>query len=130
MTEKEDVHFLLDNAPDKTWLTKSQRQAYETILSKWKSHNFINVYGESGTGKSFIARLLTKMHGYYYTHDLEDVPENTKQVILDEVEYHRQLRIIRRERNLGRVILITRTPIKEAMPSLNIEKMALFNNEE
>jgi replication-associated recombination protein RarA len=92
---------------DETWLTQGQRKAYDAILSKWKSHTFVNLYGNSGVGKSFVARLLTKTHGYYYTHRLEDVPENTAQVVLDGLDYSRELRSIVRERNLGRVILIT-----------------------
>jgi len=106
---------------DETWLTQSQRKAYETILTKWQSHSFVNLYGKSGVGKSFIARLLAKIHGYYYTHNLNDVPDNTIQVVLDGVEYNRQLRSIVRERNLGRVILITQNVVKEAMPYLSVE---------
>ncbi len=46
------------------WLTKGQRTAFESIVTKWQSHPFVCLYGPPGCGKSFIARLLSSEQGY------------------------------------------------------------------
>jgi hypothetical protein len=112
---------LIKERADEHWLTDSQRQVYECLLSRWKSAQFVNLYGPSGGGKTFIARLLAKKHGYAYMHDLEQAPPNAAEVILDNAEYTRMLRPLARSRGLGRVLLVTRTPVHEAMPKLSLE---------
>ena len=101
---------------DEIWLTDHQRKVYEDILSRWRAAPFVNLHGPAGSGKTFVARLLAKKHGYFYTFDLEEAPEGMSQVILDDAEYSRMLRPLARSRSLGRVLLITRTAVKEAMP--------------
>lgn len=112
---------LIKEGADEHWLTESQRSVFESILSRWKSAQFINLYGPSGSGKTFIARLLAKQHGYAYLHDLEQAPLHTAQAILDNAQYTRMLRPLARSRGLGRVLLITRTPVQEAMPKVGLE---------
>lgn len=112
---------LIKEGADEHWLTDSQRQVFESILSHWKVAQFVNLHGPSGSGKTFIARLLAKKHGYAYTHDLEQAPLNATQAILDDAQYSRMLRPLARSRGLGRVLLITRTPIHEAMPKVGLE---------
>jgi len=112
---------LIKEKADETWLTDSQRGVYECILSHWKSSPFINLYGPSGGGKTFIARLLAKKHGYAYTHALEESPKGAAQVILDNAQYTRMLRPLARELDLGRVLLITRSTVPEAMPKVSLE---------
>jgi cytidylate kinase len=112
---------LIKEKADETWLTDSQREVYERILSRWKSSPFVNLYGPPGSGKTFVARLLAKKHGYTYTHELEQAPKDAAQVILDNAEYTRMMRPIARELGLGRVLLITRRAVPEAMPKANLE---------
>lgn len=112
---------LIKERADENWLTGSQREVYERILSGWKSQPFINLHGPSGSGKTFIARLLAKKHGYSYTHDLEQLPHGAKHVILDDAQYTRMLRPIARRLGLGRVLLITRSAVSEAMPKVTLE---------
>lgn len=111
---------LIKEKADETWLTHSQREVYEQILGRWQSSPFINLYGPSGGGKTFVARLLAKKHGYAYTHELEDAPCGSAQVVLDDAQYTRMLRLIAKELGLGRVLLITRNAVSEAMPKLNL----------
>lgn len=106
---------------DDSWLTDSQREVYERILSRWQAHSFINLYGASGSGRTFVARLLAKKHGYAYTHDMEEAPEEASQVIVDDAHYSRAMRLIARGKNLGRVLLITSRPVQEAMPKVKLE---------
>lgn len=111
---------LIKEKADETWLTHSQREVYEQTLSRWQSSPFVNFHGPPGSGKTFMARLLAKRHGYAYTHDLEDVPEGSNQVILDDAQYTRMLRLIAKELGLGRVLLISRSAVSEAMPKVNL----------
>ena len=112
---------LIKERADENWLTDSQREVYERILSSWKSQPFVNLYGPSGSGKTFIARLLAKKHGYFYTHNLEQVPQGAQHVILDDAQYTRMLRPTARRLGLGRVLLITSSTISEAMPKVALE---------
>jgi|LSQX01.2.fsa_nt_gb hypothetical protein len=101
---------------DINWLTKSQEPVYHAILTQWLSIPFINLYGSPGSGKSFLARLWCSKNDYIFATDLATVPEGSRNIILDDVIYSRSLRIIANERRLSRIILITHSPIKEAMP--------------
>jgi ABC-type taurine transport system ATPase subunit len=112
---------LIKEGADEDWLTDSQRQVFESVLLRWKSAQFVNLHGPSGSGKTFIARLLAKEHGYAYVHDLKQSPVGAAQAILDNAQYTRMLRPLARERGLGRVLMVTRTSIPEAMPKVNLE---------
>jgi MoxR-like ATPase len=128
---------LIKEKADETWPTDSQCEVYERILSRWRSSPFINLHGPPGSGKTFIARLLAKKHGYAYTHELEQAPKHAAQVILDNAQYTRMMRPIARGLGLERVLLITRSAVSEAMPKVNLElndkdvrqfQAALFNH--
>ena len=107
---------LLKMRADVNWLTKSQLPVYNTILTQWLASPFINLFGPPGSGKSFIARLLCSKNNYYYTTELREVPEGTKNIIVDNASYSRSMRIVANERRLSRIILITQSPVNEAMP--------------
>jgi len=115
---------------DEAWLTDSQRSAYRDLLERWRAAPFVNLYGPQGSGKSFLAGLLVKHHGYAYVFDLADAPDGAPQVIVDDAVYHRALRPLAREKGLGRVLLVTRQPIREAMArrqlTLNARDMDQF----
>jgi SpoVK/Ycf46/Vps4 family AAA+-type ATPase len=112
---------LIKMKADVNWLLKSQVPAYNSILTKWLSSPFINFYGPPGSGKSFIARMLASKKQFTFATDLERVPEGSKNVLLDDANYSRHLRIIASERRLSRIILITQSPVKEAMPLCEIK---------
>lgn len=102
------------------WLTDSQRVAYEKILRQWHGAPFVNLCGPAGCGKSFVARILVKEQDYIYTHDLQTAPQGAANVILDDAEYTRLMRPTAQLLNLGRVILVTRTPVHDPMPRADI----------
>jgi len=111
---------LIKEKANEEWLTKSQREVYRAILERWQSQPFVNLYGHRGVGKTFLAHLLAKHHGYVYVHDLAQAPHNAPHVILDDANYNRALRPLARTLGLGRVLLITETPIREAMPKVEL----------
>jgi energy-coupling factor transporter ATP-binding protein EcfA2 len=111
---------LIKEKADERWLTDSQREVYEAILEHWQSQPFVNLCGPRGAGKTFLARLLAKHHGYAYVHELAQAPPNAPQVVLDDAEYDRALRPLARDLGLGRVLLITETPVRETMPKVEL----------
>lgn len=98
------------------WLTESQRVIYDQIVNQWGAARFVNLVGPVGSGKTFLAWILVKEQAYVYEHDLRAAPPNTQQVIVDDAEYTRLMRSTAQALSLGRVILITETPVKDPMP--------------
>jgi len=103
------------------WLTDGQRAAYDPIVSQWATSPFINLCGPPGCGKSFVARLLAKEHGYVYTHDLQSTPPKTENVVVDDAEYTRLMRATAQVLGIGRVIVVTQTPVRDPMPRAVIQ---------
>ncbi len=101
------------------WLTPTQRRAYETILHRFGSHPFVALVGARGCGKSFIARLLAREHGYALVSDLAEAPANGPQVVLDGEPYTRELREVRARLGLGRVVLQRQRP-SDPMPVIEL----------
>jgi energy-coupling factor transporter ATP-binding protein EcfA2 len=111
---------LIKEQADETWLTDQQRTVYQKLLDNWQTQPFVNLHGPPGAGKTFLARLLARYHHYAYVQDLSQAPQGAAHVVLDDANYTRLLRPLARERQLGRVILITRQPIQEAMPKIGL----------
>ena len=112
---------LIKEKATSAWLTDGQRAAYDPIISQWATSAFINLCGPPGCGKSFVARLLVKEHGYVYTHDLQSTPPNTENVVVDDAEYTRLMRATAQVLGIGRVIVVTQTPVKDPMPRAAIQ---------
>lgn len=112
---------LIKEKATSAWLTDGQRAAYDPIVSQWATSPFINLCGPPGYGKSFVARLLVKEHGYVYTHDLQSTPPNMENVVVDDAEYTRLMRATAQVLGIGRVIVVTQTPVKDPMPRATIQ---------
>jgi len=111
---------LIKSKPTAEWLTDGQRSPYDRLVSDWLGAPFVNLVGPPGSGKSFIAHLLARDHGYGYATELEQVRQGTRDVVLDSAEYTRLMRPTAHFLSLGRVILATRRPVKDPMPRAEI----------
>ncbi len=112
---------LIKERAEESWLTPHQTQVYVRLLEGLSSHPFVNVFGPPGSGKSFIARLLTKERDYAFTQDLDRAPDGAAQVVLDDAVYSRRMRPLARMKKLGRVILMTEEPIREAIARVELQ---------
>jgi len=105
---------------DYEWLTKGQRKVFDDIVERWPAEVFVCLYGPPGCGKSFIARLLVKMHGYIYTNDLKDLEPGPHLVVVDGEEYNRLMRPIAQLLGLKRVVVLMRRPPRDPMPRTEV----------
>jgi len=105
---------------DYEWLTKGQRKVFDDIVERWPAEVFVCLYGPPGCGKSFIARLLVKMHGYIYTNDLKDLEPGPHLVVVDGEEYNRLMRPIAQLLGLKRVVILMRRPPRDPMPRTKV----------
>lgn len=111
---------LIKSKANVSWLLKSQVPVYNALQTQWLRQRFVNLYGPPGSGKSFLGRLLASQNKYLFTTDLNEVPEGSKNIVLDDASYVRSLRILASERNLSHIILITQTQVNEAMPAVEL----------
>jgi len=105
---------------DYEWLTKNQRKAFDDIVERWPAEVFLCLYGSPGCGKSFIARLLVKMHGYIYTNELKDLEPGPQLVVVDGEEYNRLMRPRAQMLGLKRVVILMRRPPRDPMPKIEL----------
>lgn len=106
-------YMLINNIKDKfdlTWLTPSQRSIYDLITQKFISHKIINIYGQPGTGKTFLAWNLEKHYGAIKVSNIDDV-ENASVVIIDDYGHKKtDIRALLQEmffKNIEKIIVIT-----------------------
>jgi len=102
------------------WLTDAQQEVYRKVLGLWKHERYMCVYGATGCGKSFIARLLHKENGFYYTNDLKEVPTGTPKVVLDGVEYNRLMLMERTKLGINTLLILCRKRPRDVMPSMEL----------
>ncbi len=95
---------------DYEWLTKSQRKAFDDITGRWPAEVFLCLYGQPSCGKSFIARLLVKIHRYVYINELRNLEPGPQLVVVDGEEYNRLMRPIAQILRLKRVVILMRRP--------------------
>jgi len=102
------------------WLTKSQRKAFNDIVERWPAEVFLCLYGPQGCGKSFIARLLVKIHGYVYINELKALELGPQLVVVDGEEYNRLMRPRAQMLRFKRVVILMRRPPRDPMPKVEV----------
>ena len=103
-----------------SWLTESQRKAYDQILTKWESQQFICLCGPSGCGKTFVSHILSREHDYVYSSQISTVPDGSNNILVDGEEYTRLMRDAARLKGLKRIIVVSRKLPQDRMPGTEI----------
>jgi len=111
-------------------LTKSQQEAYEFIYQAVANYEQrINLWGNPGSGKTFLGHYLHFNKDFSYFHNIEAYrrsggPESNSVVIIDNAPHERRLaRVIFGDvfwKSNSNVILITREPIIDAIRRINL----------
>lgn len=105
---------------DYEWLTKKQRKAFVDIVERWPAEIFLCLYGPAGCGKSFIGRLLVKIHGFVYANDLTGLEQGPQRVVVDGEDYNRLMRPLAQTLRLKRVVVLMRRPPRDPMPKIQV----------
>ena len=103
------------------WLTTGQRQAYEALLTKWRSHKVVCLIGPQGSGKSFIARLLHTEHEFAYVTDIREHLGTTSRVVVDGAPFSRHVLSVCQQLGLERVVVVQRSKPVDHVPCAVIE---------
>ncbi len=101
---------------DYEWLTAAQRQVFNDIVERWQAETFVCLCGASGSGKSFVARLLAKEKGYSYVSELKEAPSEAQLIVVDGEDYTRLMRPMAQMMGLKRVVVLMRQPPQDPMP--------------
>lgn len=113
---------------ESSWLAPSQVDAFKGIAKLLEMPKRINLYGCSGSGKTFLAWNLNKELGlkYYPNINLLNNPFEEKGIIIDNFFYDRSSfrKALIELYRINKVILITRRPIED-----RIQKISLNLNE-
>jgi len=110
----------------KDWLTASQLKAFEELQNFLSPpHHVINIFGEKGVGKTFLAWVLQKEDIGIYIPSYEDLVSNKELVILDNSDNRRSfVRMIRNElyiMNIKGIILLTRYMAEDDIPCIELK---------
>jgi hypothetical protein len=112
----------------KRWLTNSQIEVWNLLSDLLKSQTFINLYGASGSGKTFLGWLFHKEGIVEYIPHISCLREysrivNTVYMIDNVLEERNEFRKVLKESQLlgiPKVIAISRYPIDDQIPSIQL----------
>ena len=119
------------------WLSHSQKTIFDKIAGGFKTHKLVNIYGDSGIGKTFIGWIFQKSLNYIYINNINDIPEYEYVVLDDNLRFKREetriLRPILMVKKIETMILITQKKIRDDVPCLclkldNDDINEIFNN--
>ncbi len=121
-----DILNHIRKAADHSWLTPGQEEAYKQLMERWKFLDEVNLWGEPGSGKTFIGWVLHKQSFANYAPALKEVPRSSSfsKIIVDNCSWYR--RDIRETlsycRSLGyhKVVLITSEPAQDQIASIQV----------
>lgn len=102
------------------WLTYGQRAAYDALLHQWPHARLLCLRGPKGSGKSFIARLLAHQEGFFYAQTLDEIPEGTPRVVLDDTDYYRLLNEEMSWRGVSQLVITSERQPSDPIPGPTI----------
>jgi hypothetical protein len=107
------------------WLSHSQRGVFEKIAGGLETHRLVNIYGDPGTGKTFLGWIFQKTLGFIYTNTIAEIPECEFVVFDDNPRFRREdtrlLRPVLSRKNINRMILLTRQQVQDDVPALHLQ---------
>jgi len=108
---------------DESWLTESQQAIYKMIIKRYRTHEMVNIYGEPGTGKTFLGWNIAETMKGVYTKDINDTSSETL-VVLDNWSYKKQdvraILPIMKFNCIKKVIVITEKEVRDDIVSLEL----------
>jgi hypothetical protein len=117
---------------NETWLSPSQQIIWNTLHELLPLNEVINLYGDSGSGKTFLAWLLTKAGQVTYHHTYKTIPEQSPNMILPILDHQSSsrshFRTLLKElnfRHLYKAIIITQTSIHDDCYRINLSLTSL-----
>jgi hypothetical protein len=129
MSNKRNRHTLNSRIKDRIaaeWLTPSQQAIVET-LHKFDAppHRVVNIYGQEGTGKSFVGWYLEREGYATYGNYAKTTQPTLPRLLLDDAASNRQatraLRSLVEKLDVKQIILLTRHRVDEnAMPAFEL----------
>jgi hypothetical protein len=111
------------------WLTPCQRLAYNLLRERLQFLDAVNLWGEHGSGKTFIGWVLNKEEPVAYVPRLDDIPQavnGTQQdtIIVDNLSWRRThvREALYRCHSYGyrRIVLITNEPVMEQIATVEV----------
>jgi len=118
------VHNDIKKNASYDWLTESQKFVFDKIIDN-KVYNFINVYGNSGTGKTFLGWVLQKNGHASYFVDKDEITDNCNIVVIDNGSNSREgYREILRIMELNKIkicIYLTKNKVDDKVFSLKLD---------
>ena len=111
-----------------SWLTNSQIEVWNLLSDLLKSHSFINLYGASGSGKTFLGWVFHKEAIVKYIPHISCLRESNRVVstvyMIDNVlEGRNEFRKVLNESQLlgiPKIVAISRYPIDDQIPSIQM----------
>lgn len=117
---------LIKQKCDLSWATPSQQEIISLLTSCYSSHKVINIFGDPGSGKTFLGWLLHKNRFGSYISEPNEIgmPIRNHRVIIDNAPTDRfQARSLRshlQESNYKQFIFITALPVDDDMLKLHL----------
>lgn len=127
MGENVDYLELINSIKDQyteEWLTPSQKAIYEKITTKLQAQKVINIFGDKGVGKTFLAWVIATFFYGHYTKDSNDLKKETINV-LDDFSYKKQdfRKLLPKIETMSikKIVLISNKKIQDDIISLELD---------
>lgn len=108
------------------WLTPSQKQVWEQVQRfDGPLHRVINIYGASGTGKTFLGWLMERLNYATYSTWMSPSKPLLPRLVLDDMvpdrSFTRSFRSLVDQYRIQQLILLSRNRVDElAMPAFEV----------
>jgi len=105
---------------NKSWLTDSQKRAFDEIVESLTIHKSVNLHGPSGVGKTFLAWIISKELDYLYFPNIDLAIKTGKKsagVVIDNFpadrSSYRKALFDLSLKSTYKIVFITRSPIND-----------------